>query len=123
MGRLDVAPAAAVGTPWDPTMELTINFELACIRGATKRPFVAAWIEDSNRFQVRTLAVWLHEDRWLVYQVWVAWIRRTCDATTATGLNFLPQMRNRPTYLLGLYSNDTVVFASTQRNLKNDCLL
>jgi FAD:protein FMN transferase len=73
IGRLDIAPAVAAGTPWDPGMELTINFELAPIGGATKRPFMAAWIEDADHFQVRTLAVWYHEDRWVTEMK--AWFR------------------------------------------------
>ncbi len=71
--RLGLAPAIAAGTPWDPSMELTINFELAPIGGVTKRPFVAAWIEDTDHFQVRTLAVWYHEDRWVTEMK--AWFR------------------------------------------------
>jgi thiamine biosynthesis lipoprotein ApbE len=71
--RLAVAPDVAVGKPWDPSMELTVNFELAPIGGATKRPFVAAWIEDADHFQVRTLAVWYHEDRWVTEMK--AWFR------------------------------------------------
>ena len=71
--RLDLAPSVAPGTPWDPSMELTINFELAPIGGATKRPFVGAWIEDADHFQVRTLAVWYHEDRWVTEMK--AWFR------------------------------------------------
>ncbi len=69
--RLGLAPAAAA--LWDPTMELTINFELAPIGGTTKRPFVAAWIEDADHFQVKTLAVWYHEDRWVTEMK--AWFR------------------------------------------------
>jgi FAD:protein FMN transferase len=72
--RLDIAPAvASAGTPWDTSMELTINFELAPIGGVTKRPFVGAWIEDADHFQVRTLAVWYHEDRWVTEMK--AWFR------------------------------------------------
>jgi FAD:protein FMN transferase len=71
--RLNLAPAVAAGTPWDPTMELIINFDLAPIGGATKRPFMAAWIEDADHFQVRTLAVWFHEDRWVTEMK--AWFR------------------------------------------------
>jgi thiamine biosynthesis lipoprotein ApbE len=70
---LNLAPAVAGGTPWDPGMELTINFELAPIGGTTKRPFVAAWIEDADHFQVKTLAVWYHEDRWVTEMK--AWFR------------------------------------------------
>jgi thiamine biosynthesis lipoprotein ApbE len=71
--RLGFAPAFIAGSPWDPTLELTVNFELAPVGGATKRPFVAAWIEDSDHFQVRTLAVWYHEDRWVTEMK--AWFR------------------------------------------------
>jgi hypothetical protein len=71
--QLGLAPAVAAGTPWDPNMELTINFELAPIGGTTKRPFVGAWIEDADHFQVRTLAVWYHEDRWVTEMK--AWFR------------------------------------------------
>ena len=57
--------AVAAGAAWDPSMELTVNFRIADLTGAVKRPFVAAWIEDADRFQVKTLAVWFHEDRFL----------------------------------------------------------
>ncbi len=70
---LHLAPAVAAGTPWDPSMELTINFDLAPIGGMTKRPFVGAWIEDADHFQVKTLAVWYHEDRWVTEMK--AWFR------------------------------------------------
>jgi thiamine biosynthesis lipoprotein len=71
--RLDVAPAVPAAAPWDPTMELTINFDLAPVGGSTKRPFVGAWIEDTDHFQVKTLAVWYHEDRWVTEMK--AWFR------------------------------------------------
>ena len=57
--------AAAPGGQWDPSMELTIDFEIAQPRGFAKRPFVAAWVEDADRFQVKTIALWYHEDRYL----------------------------------------------------------
>jgi thiamine biosynthesis lipoprotein ApbE len=57
--------AAAPGSLWDPSMELTIDFEIAQPRGFAKRPFVAAWVEDADRFQVKTIALWYHEDRYL----------------------------------------------------------
>jgi thiamine biosynthesis lipoprotein ApbE len=71
--RLGAAPAVAAGAPWDASMELSINFDLAPIGGTTKRPFVAAWIEDADHFQVRTLGVWYHEDRWVTEMK--AWFR------------------------------------------------
>jgi len=73
LSHFDLAPRAAASTLWDPTMELTINFDLAPIGGTTKRPFMAAWIEDADHFQVRTLAVWYHEDRWVTEMK--AWFR------------------------------------------------
>ena len=50
---------------WDPNMELAVNFEIPVLGGAAKRPFIAIWIEDADKFPVRTLALWYHEDRWL----------------------------------------------------------
>jgi thiamine biosynthesis lipoprotein ApbE len=59
-------PAAqSASAQWDPTMELTVNFEIPVLGGAAKRPFIAIWIEDADKFPVRTLALWYHEDRWL----------------------------------------------------------
>jgi thiamine biosynthesis lipoprotein ApbE len=63
--RLGIASAGPDAGAWDPSMELTIDFEIAQPRGFTKRPFVAAWVEDSDRFQVKTIALWYHEDRYL----------------------------------------------------------
>src|SRR6185312_10693735 len=57
--------AAAPGGLWDPSMVLTIDFEIAQPRGFAKRPFVAAWVEDADRFQVRTIALWYQKDRYL----------------------------------------------------------
>jgi len=70
--RLHMA-AAPAGPAWDPSMELNIDFEIAQPRGMAKRPFVAAWIEDADRFQVKTIALWYHEDRYLTEMK--AWYR------------------------------------------------
>jgi len=71
--RLGIAAAPAAGAAWDPSMELTIDFEIAQPRGMAKRPFVAAWVEDADRFQVKTIALWYHEDRYLTEMK--AWYR------------------------------------------------
>jgi len=71
--RLGMAAAGPTGPTWDPSMELTIDFEIAQVRGMAKRPFVAAWVEDSDRFQVKTIALWYHEDRYLTEMK--AWYR------------------------------------------------
>lgn len=66
-----VAPKARVAASsqskdqWDPSMELSVNFEIPVLGGAAKRPFIAIWIEDADKFPVRSLALWYHEDRWL----------------------------------------------------------
>ena len=46
-------------------MELSINFEIPRLGGRALRPFIAVWIEDADKFPVRTLALWYHEDRFL----------------------------------------------------------
>lgn len=51
---------------WDPSFELLVSFELANITGFSyRRPYVAVWIEDKDRFPVRTLALWYQKPRWL----------------------------------------------------------
>ncbi len=58
--------AAAAGGAWDPSMELTISLELARISdGRARRPYVAVWIEDQDKFPIRTLALWYEKPRWL----------------------------------------------------------
>jgi thiamine biosynthesis lipoprotein ApbE len=49
----------------DAGMELTVGFEVAENGGFARRPYVAVWIEDKDRFPVRTLALWYKKDRWL----------------------------------------------------------
>ena len=59
------APQEAAGQ-WDPNDELTVSLELAQIGGGrVHRPYVAVWIEDKDRFPVRTLALWHQKPRWL----------------------------------------------------------
>ncbi len=57
--------AAAQGT-WDPAMELAVTLEIARPGSfGSRRPYVAVWIEDKDRFPVRTLALWYQKPRWL----------------------------------------------------------
>jgi hypothetical protein len=49
----------------DHGMELSIAFELARIGGNARRPYVAVWIDDKDKFPVRTLALWYKKERWL----------------------------------------------------------
>ncbi len=51
---------------WDPTFELLINLELGRIEDPRyRRPFVAVWVEDKDKYSVKTLALWFDRDRWL----------------------------------------------------------
>lgn len=60
------AEQAGSGAGWDSSMELTINLELARLDGMrARRPYVAAWIEDKDKFPLRTLALWFDKTRWL----------------------------------------------------------
>jgi thiamine biosynthesis lipoprotein ApbE len=59
------APTAEAPQAWDQSFELIINLELARIEGRYRRPYVAVWIEDKDRFPVRKLALWYQKPRWL----------------------------------------------------------
>jgi FAD:protein FMN transferase len=60
------ATASSSDTSWNTGFELTINVEIPQIQGfGARQPYVAVWIEDKDRFPVRTLAVWLKKTRWL----------------------------------------------------------
>ncbi len=58
---------AAVAPPKQPAaFELGIQFTLARIGDARyRRPYVAVWIEDKDKFPIRTLALWHEKPRWL----------------------------------------------------------
>ena len=59
------APQAAAAM-WDPSYELTVNLEIAQPDGMrARRPYVAVWIEDKDKFPVRTIALWFQKPRWL----------------------------------------------------------
>lgn len=62
---LGLLPAAAGGDEWNPAMALTIHVELARSFGFAKRPYLAAWVEDEKRANVRTLALWYGKPRYL----------------------------------------------------------
>jgi thiamine biosynthesis lipoprotein ApbE len=97
-----------IGAPggWDPSFELAVNFEIATPasssgpggggkggkggkggRGGAKRPFVAIWIEDQEKFPVRTVALWYHGDRWLPDLR--AWIRADDQRLKAEGTHLV----------------------------------
>jgi FAD:protein FMN transferase len=58
-------PAAVEGL-WDPSLELDISFQIAQIDGfRARRPYVAVWIEDQDKYPVRLIAVWYEKSRYL----------------------------------------------------------
>ena len=68
---LAAKPAAAAAAPQasgaanDGNYELTVNVELAQLGGFARRPYLAVWIEDKDKFPVRTIALWYQKERWL----------------------------------------------------------
>ena len=55
-----LAPAPAAGG-----MELAVEFEIARVDGQRyRRPYIAVWIEDTDKFPLRTLALWVEKSRW-----------------------------------------------------------
>lgn len=59
-----LAPAAAQSPAG--AFEILVTLELARIEGQRyRRPYVAVWVEDKDKFPLRTLALWLEKDRWL----------------------------------------------------------
>jgi thiamine biosynthesis lipoprotein ApbE len=49
---------AAEQGSWDAGWRLNISLELARMSGMTRRPYLAVWIEDKDKFPVRTVALW-----------------------------------------------------------------
>jgi thiamine biosynthesis lipoprotein len=50
---------------WNKEFEVVVNFELMRFEGRARRPFVAIWVDDSNKKTVRTMALWFNKARWL----------------------------------------------------------
>ena len=60
------ASTTTAGIAWDSAFELVVNLEIApADNGRSRRPFLAAWIEDKDGFPVRTIALWFNKPRWL----------------------------------------------------------
>jgi FAD:protein FMN transferase len=57
--------AAADTTAWDQSFELTIGVELARFLFPSRRPYLAVWVEDRDKFPVRTIALWQKKPRYL----------------------------------------------------------
>jgi hypothetical protein len=80
--------AAAPQGGWLAGMQLTITLDLGRPgRGFGRRPYVAVWIEDADKFPVRTLAVWFDKTRYLPELR--AWNRADRLRATAEGTQIL----------------------------------
>jgi hypothetical protein len=59
------APYVPQAGAWNPGFELVVNLELAHFDMPVRRPYVAIWIEDKDRFPLRTVALWQQKPRYL----------------------------------------------------------
>ena len=85
------APAKAVSGVWNPGYELTVTLDLPQTQGfGGKRPYVAVWIEDKDRFPVRTLTVMFEKTRWL--NELRAWYRDDRVRSLSEGTQILPSV-------------------------------
>jgi len=58
--------AAAGDALWNPSMELVIHVEVAQIDAPrVHRPYVAVWIEDQDKFPIRTVALWTEKPKYV----------------------------------------------------------
>ncbi|MCC6540132.1 MAG: DUF2271 domain-containing protein [Bryobacterales bacterium] len=65
-GWTGVALQTSTATAAGAATTVAVQFTLARIADARyRRPYVAVWIEDKDRFPVRTLALWIEKTRWL----------------------------------------------------------
>ena len=54
------------GATWNQSMELMIKLELPRIDNPRyRRPYVAVWVEDKDKYPVRTIALWFQKPRYL----------------------------------------------------------
>jgi FAD:protein FMN transferase len=96
---LESAPTRSFSTPnpvarmyaseqaWNPDFELTVAVELARPGGMTKRPYVAVWIENKDRFPVRLIALWYQKSRYLPELT--AWSRAERQRAMADGTDII----------------------------------
>jgi thiamine biosynthesis lipoprotein len=96
---LQAAPTRSFTTPnpvarmyaseqtWNPDFELTIAVELARQGGMAKRPYVAVWIENKDRFPVRLIALWYQKSRYLPELT--AWSRAERQRAMADGTDII----------------------------------
>jgi thiamine biosynthesis lipoprotein ApbE len=60
------AAAPVASANWNQSMELVLKVDLLRIDNPRyRRPYVAVWIEDKDKYPVRTVALWFKNPRWL----------------------------------------------------------
>jgi thiamine biosynthesis lipoprotein len=82
-----IAQVYASEQTWSPEFELTVAVDLARPGGMAKRPYVAVWIEDKDKFPVRTIALWYQKSRYLPELK--AWYRNDRLRATAEGTDII----------------------------------
>ncbi len=94
------APAAGM---WDPTYELNIEVTLPRIEyGRYRRPYVAVWIEDGDRFPVRTIALWSEKPKYITELT--EWYREDWDRSRKQGVTDLWRTVSSATRPPGTYT-------------------
>ncbi len=82
-------PPAVASTSWNQNFELLVKVNLPRIDDPRyRRPYVAVWIEDENKYPVRTIALWFQKPRWLPdLKTWYRddRIRNLSEGTDLTG--------------------------------------
>jgi thiamine biosynthesis lipoprotein ApbE len=63
--KKEIASSQVGQKTWNENYEVVIDLELARFEGRVRRPFVAIWVEDSEKKTVRTLSLWYNKPRWL----------------------------------------------------------
>ncbi|GAA3763501.1 DUF2271 domain-containing protein [Terriglobus aquaticus] len=60
------AGAAPANAAWNQNLDLTIKLDLPRTDDPRyRRPYVAVWIEDEDKYPVRTVALWFQKPKWL----------------------------------------------------------
>jgi thiamine biosynthesis lipoprotein len=78
-------PTITAKTSLQTDYELLINLELAQFEGRFRRPFVAIWVQNTNKKTVRNLALWFNKPRWLPDLK--EWYRTNYQDITGSGKN------------------------------------
>jgi hypothetical protein len=92
VGEQNDASAKAGPGSWNPAYELTVTLEIPQTHGffGAHRPYVAVWIENKDRFPVRTLTVMFQKSRYL--DELRAWYRDDKLRSLAEGTQILPSV-------------------------------